>query len=162
MQAATPRRQQAATPEAPTPAVPFEKEPASTSAPVRDVSLNLKAASGSTVHLQFTERHGEVQVISRTSDTVLRRELTDGLADLRTGIEQAGLSADVWPADQAGSSPDSNPGGKHPAEGGAGERHFARTFGDGAGSGYGSGRNGTKWIDLVEDSLDGAFQGGKQ
>ncbi len=75
-------------------------EPGGAGNTVREVSFKLEGADGAAVHLKFTERRGEVHVVTRTQDAGLSRKLSGDLPELRKAIEDSGLSGDIWSAGQ--------------------------------------------------------------
>jgi hypothetical protein len=150
------------TPAAEAPAPASDGDTAAASGPLREVSLKVEHGSGSTIHLKFTERRGEVHVVTRTADTDLARELADGLPGLRQSLEDAGMAADVWaspgepqpvrdkprPESRAGTGSDGRSGFQSDQQGRGGESR--------------SGRDAAKWVDLIEDSLDEVSRGGSR
>lgn len=135
-------------------------DPAASRDSLRAVSLKLEGAGGAAVHLKFTERRGEVHVVTRTHDAVLGERLASDLPELRRAIEDSGMSADVWASNQEftvrrESEPSRSDSGSNPSQqSGAWFRH-----GDSAGRRQGGHHD--RWADQIEDALDGA-QGGRK
>jgi hypothetical protein len=150
---------QPGTPAAEPPASATDADAVTASGPLREVSLKVEDASGATVHLKFTERRGEVHVVTRTADADLSRELAGGLPELRKSLEDGGMAADVWVSSgephqvqdkvrvesQAGSDTGSRSGPESDRQSRDGSR---------------PGGNSAKWMDVIEDSLDGISRGG--
>jgi len=128
---------------------------------LREVSLNVQSESGTTLHLKFTERRGEIHVVSRTSDTVLARDLAEGLPELKQSLDDSGMQADVWTSQgerlavekEAKVETRSGPGSD-----GRSAQWAGRDSQGGSRSGGGAG----KWVDAIEDSLDEGISGGKR
>ena len=125
---------------------------------LHEVSFKLESADGAAVHLKFTERRGEVHVVTRTEDAGLSEKLASDLPGLRKAIEDSGMSADIWSAglesaalnesDSARSDSGPNPGNQSSA-----------WFRQGDSGGRRQGGHQQGWADQIEDALDGA-QGG--
>ncbi len=126
---------------------------------LREVALKVQTESGATVHLKFTERRGEVRVVSRTSDAVLGRDLAEGLPELKRDIEDSGMGAEIWASQSERLAVHKE--AKAETRSGAGSDGRA---GQGAGrdgqSGSRSGRDATRWADEIENSLDESRSGG--
>lgn len=136
-----------------------ELEPAEGGGALREVSLNVQNESGATVHLKFTERRGEVHVVSRTTDQALGRELAEGLPELKRNIEDSGMAADVWTSQserltvEKEAKPETRSGTGSDGRSGQGAGRDGQ-------SGSRSGRDADRWADEIENSLDEGRSGG--
>ncbi len=127
--------------------------------PLREVSLQVEDASGAAVHLKFTERRGEIHLVTRTADAELSRELAQGLPELRQGIEDAGMSADLWTQSVETQAVQERvrPETQEESASGRGPGHQTGQQGQQESR---SGRNAARWMDVIEDSLDEGNRGG--
>jgi hypothetical protein len=136
-----------------------ELDRAESGSALREVSLNVQSESGTTVHLKFTERRGEIHVVSRTSDTVLARDLAEGLPELKHSLEDSGMQADVWASQGERLAVEEKAKAEtRPGSDGRSSQWAGRDSQGGSRSGGGAG----KWVDAIEDSLDEGGNGGKR
>ncbi len=138
-----------------------ELDKAESGSVLREVHLDVQSESGATVHLKFTERRGEVHVVSRTSDTVLGRDLAEGLPDLKLNFEDSGMEADVWSSQGERLAVEKEVKAETRSGPGPDGRSAQWTGRDSQG-GSRSGGGASKWIDTIEDSLDEGRNGGKR
>ncbi len=128
---------------------------------LREVSLKVQNESGATVHLKFTERRGEVHVVSRTSDAAMGRNLAEGLPELKRNIEEAGMRAEVWSSQGGRLTVEKEAKAETRSGTGSDDRSGQGTGRDGR-SGSRSGSDANRWVDEIEDSLDEGGSGGKR
>jgi len=65
-------------------------------APVRNISLQVEAASGQTVDIRMAARAGDLNVAVRSGDPVMAQDLRQGLGDLESRLAQSGYHAETW------------------------------------------------------------------
>lgn len=127
---------------------------------VREVSFKLEGADGAAVHLKFTERRGEVHVVTRTQDAGLSQKLAGELPELRKAIEDSGLSGDIWSAGQELTVSRESQSARADAGPNPGNQPGAWLRQDDAG-GRRQGRHADRWVDQIEDALDDGVGGRK-
>lgn len=135
-------------------------EPGGAGNTVREVSFKLEGADGAAVHLKFTERRGEVHVVTRTQDAGLSRKLSGDLPELRKAIEDSGLSGDIWSAGQELTVSRESQSARADAGPNPGNQQGAWLQQDDAG-GRRQGRHADRWADQIEDALDDGIGGRK-
>ncbi len=70
--------------------------PAHAPVPTRDIMLQLHDAGGARVDVQLADRGGTLQVVVRTQDDGLAKDLRTNLSDLTQRLNQQGMETDAW------------------------------------------------------------------